>query len=42
MNPEEELDLRRSPPRAYYTQPVWKRIVVIAAGPVRQPRDRAS
>lgn len=33
MNPEEEL-----PPevahRAYYRQPVWKRIVVIAAGPV--------
>ena len=32
MNPEEEL-----PPevehRAYYRQPVWKRIVVIAAGP---------
>ncbi len=33
MNPEEEL-----PPeiaaRGYYAQPVWKRIVVIAAGPV--------
>ena len=33
MNPEEEI-----PPevadRAYYRQPVWKRIVVIAAGPV--------
>src|SRR5690349_22166610 len=32
MNPEEEI-----PPevedRAYYRQPVWKRIVVIAAGP---------
>ena len=32
MNPEEEL-----PPevehRAYYRQPVWKRIVVIGAGP---------
>jgi regulator of sigma E protease len=32
MNPEEELppDVAR---RAYYQQPVWKRIVVIAAGP---------
>jgi regulator of sigma E protease len=32
MNPEEQLpeDVR---PRAYYNQPVWKRIVVIAAGP---------
>jgi regulator of sigma E protease len=32
MNPEEDIpdDVR---PRAYYNQPVWKRIVVIAAGP---------
>jgi regulator of sigma E protease len=32
MNPNEELpeDVR---PRAYYMQPVWKRIVVIGAGP---------
>ena len=32
MNPEEELppEVRR---RAYYRQPVWKRIVVIGAGP---------
>lgn len=32
MNPEEELppDVK---PRAYYSQPVWKRIFVIAAGP---------
>ncbi len=32
MNPEEELD-EEVAPRAYYRQPVWKRIVVIAAGP---------
>jgi regulator of sigma E protease len=32
MNPEEELDPEVAP-RAYYRQPVWKRIVVIAAGP---------
>jgi regulator of sigma E protease len=32
MNPEEELDPEVAP-RAYYHQPVWKRIVVIAAGP---------
>jgi regulator of sigma E protease len=32
MNPEEELDPEIAP-RAYYHQPVWKRIVVIAAGP---------
>ncbi len=32
MNPEEELDPEIAP-RAYYQQPVWKRIVVIAAGP---------
>lgn len=33
MNPEEEMpeEIR---PRAYYNQPVWKRIVVIAAGPL--------
>jgi regulator of sigma E protease len=32
MNPEEEMpdEVR---PRAYYNQPVWKRIVVIGAGP---------
>ncbi len=33
MNPEEELPPDVAP-RAYYAQPVWKRIVVIAAGPV--------
>jgi regulator of sigma E protease len=32
MNPEEELPAEVVP-RAYYRQPVWKRIVVIAAGP---------
>lgn len=32
MNPDEELDDDVAP-RAYYHQPVWKRIVVIAAGP---------
>jgi regulator of sigma E protease len=32
MNPEEELPPEIAP-RAYYHQPVWKRIVVIAAGP---------
>jgi regulator of sigma E protease len=32
MNPEEELPAEVAP-RAYYAQPVWKRIVVIAAGP---------
>ncbi|MGH2979188.1 MAG: M50 family metallopeptidase, partial [Solirubrobacterales bacterium] len=32
MNPEEELPPDIAP-RAYYHQPVWKRIVVIAAGP---------
>jgi regulator of sigma E protease len=32
MNPEEELP-PEVVPRAYYHQPVWKRIVVIAAGP---------
>ena len=32
MNPEEELPPEVEP-RAYYRQPVWKRIVVIAAGP---------
>jgi regulator of sigma E protease len=33
MNPEEELpdEVR---PRAYYNQPVWKRVVVIGAGPL--------
>jgi regulator of sigma E protease len=33
MNPEEKLPPDVAP-RAYYHQPVWKRIVVIAAGPV--------
>jgi regulator of sigma E protease len=32
MNPEEELPPEVAP-RAYYQQPVWKRIVVIGAGP---------
>jgi regulator of sigma E protease len=32
MNPEEKLPPEVAP-RAYYHQPVWKRIVVIAAGP---------
>ena len=32
MNPEEELDPEVAP-RAYSNMPVWKRIVVIAAGP---------
>ena len=39
MNPEEELPPDVAP-RAYYHQPVWKRIVVIGAGPGGQPRDR--
>ena len=39
MNPEEEIAPEVAP-RAYYRQPVWKRIVVIAGGPVRQHRDR--
>jgi regulator of sigma E protease len=33
MNPDEKLPPDVAP-RAYYNQPVWKRIVVIAAGPV--------
>jgi regulator of sigma E protease len=33
MNPAEELPPDVAP-RAYYAQPVWKRIVVIAAGPL--------
>src|SRR5918999_4852955 len=32
MNPEEDLEPEVAP-RAHYNQPVWKRIVVIAAGP---------
>src|SRR4051794_20523320 len=32
MNPNEELPAEVVP-RAYYKQPVWKRVVVIAAGP---------
>jgi regulator of sigma E protease len=33
MNPHEELDPEVAP-RAYFRQPVWKRLVVIAAGPL--------
>jgi regulator of sigma E protease len=33
MNPEEEIPPALAP-RAYYRQPVWKRIVVIGAGPL--------
>jgi regulator of sigma E protease len=33
MNPHEELSPEVAP-RAYFAQPVWKRIVVIAAGPL--------
>jgi regulator of sigma E protease len=32
MNPEEELPPEIAP-RAYYNQPVWKRVIVILAGP---------
>jgi regulator of sigma E protease len=32
MNPEEDLDPEVAP-RAYYNQPVWKRVVTILAGP---------
>jgi regulator of sigma E protease len=32
MNPNEEIPLEAQP-RAYYRQPVWKRVVVILAGP---------
>ena len=32
MNPQEEIP-EEVAHRAYYRQPVWKRIVVIAAGP---------
>jgi regulator of sigma E protease len=32
MNPREEIP-REAVPRAYYNQPVWKRVVVILAGP---------
>ena len=32
MNPNEEIPPEVEP-RAYYRQPVWKRIVVISAGP---------
>ena len=32
MNPQEEIPAEAAP-RAYYRQPVWKRLVVIAAGP---------
>ena len=39
MNPEEELPPDVAP-RAYYHQPVWKRIVVIGAGPVVNLADR--
>ena len=37
MNPDEELPPDVAP-RAYYNQPVWKRIVVIGAGPGDEPR----
>lgn len=33
MNPEEEIPNPADVPRAYFNQPVWKRIVVILAGP---------
>jgi len=33
MNPEEDIEPEVAP-RAYFRQPVWKRIVVIAAGPL--------
>jgi regulator of sigma E protease len=33
MNPQEEI-AEEDRPRAYYNQPVWKRIVVIGAGPL--------
>jgi regulator of sigma E protease len=33
MSPEEEFETPEIEARAYYNQPVWKRIVVIAAGP---------
>src|SRR3712207_643709 len=33
MNPLEEIDPEVAP-RAYYRQPVWKRLVVIGAGPL--------
>ncbi len=33
MSPEEEFGTPEIEARAYYNQPVWKRIVVIAAGP---------
>ena len=32
MNPHEEIPAEAAP-RAYYRQPVWKRLVVISAGP---------
>jgi regulator of sigma E protease len=32
MNPQEDIPAEAAP-RAYYRQPVWKRLVVIAAGP---------
>ena len=37
MNPDEDLP-EEVRDRAYHAQPVWKRIVVIAAGPAREPR----
>ncbi|MGI9185801.1 MAG: M50 family metallopeptidase [Solirubrobacteraceae bacterium] len=33
MNPNEDIPVQARP-RAYYNQPVWKRVVVILAGPV--------
>ena len=39
MSPEEEMPPEVAP-RAYFRQKVWKRIVVIAAGPAREHRAR--
>src|SRR4030081_58619 len=33
MNPNEDIP-EEARPRAYYNQPVWKRVVVILAGPL--------
>ena len=41
MNPREELPPEVIP-RAYYNQPVWKRIFVILAGPPSTSRSRSS
>ena len=39
MNPHEEIPDEVAQ-RAYYNQPVWKRIVVIGAGPAVNLADR--